>query len=112
MTVFFGFSLVESMIPEGAIMYKQVIAQEQGVELIKQGVRPCLDQSQQALANIAERLGVNIRSNTIKVEELSIGDSLLVLSALSLPEKISQTIEDQEEENSAKFRFTLWTRLA
>jgi len=107
MTIFFGFTLIESMIPEGAIMYKQVITQEQGIELIKQGVRPCLNQSQQALVNIAERLGVNIPSAVVKAEELSIGDSLLVLNALSLPGK-----EDQEEVNSAKFRFTLWTRLA
>jgi hypothetical protein len=110
MTIFFGFTLVESMIPEGAIVYKQVITQEQAIQLIKEGVKPCLNQSQQALANIAERLGVNIPSVAVKVEELSVGDSLLVLSALSLPGP--QTIEDQEEVNSAKFRFTLWTRLA
>jgi hypothetical protein len=110
MTIFFGFTLAESMIPEGAIMYKQVITQEQGAELIKQGVKPCLNQSQQALVNIAERLGVDITSVAVKAEELSIGDSLLVLSALSLPGP--QTIEDQEEVNSAKFKFTLWTRLA
>jgi len=105
MTVFFGFTLVDSLIPEGVIMYKQIVTQEQAAELLKEGVKPCLEQSRQALMNIASRLGIEIPSPVItsNVEELSIGDSILVLTNQS---------GYTEDITNAKFKFTLWTRLA
>jgi len=105
MTVFFGFTLIDSLIPEGVIMYKQIVTQEQAAELLKEGVKPCLEQSRQALMNIASRLGIEIPSPVITstVEELSIGDSILVLTNQS---------GYTEDVTNAKFKFTLWTRLA
>ena len=45
MTVFFGFTLIDSLIPEGVIMYKQIVTQEQAAELLKEGVKPCVPPS-------------------------------------------------------------------
>ena len=55
--------------------------------------------------NIASRLGIEIPSPVItsNVEELSIGDSILVLNNQS---------GYTEDVTNAKFKFTLWTRLA
>lgn len=104
MTVFFGFTLIDSIVPENTIMYKQVITQEQAIQLIKEGVRP-LNQSQQVLTNIASKLGVDISNSTTvsNVNELSIGDSILTLT----PQH-----NHTEGTDNAKFKFTLWTRLA
>jgi len=105
MTIFFSFTLVDLVVPENAIIYKQIVTQDQAIQLIKEGVKPCLEQSRQALMNIASRLGIEIPSPVITstVEELSIGDSILVLTNQS---------GYTEDVTNAKFKFTLWTRLA
>jgi hypothetical protein len=104
MTIFFGFTLVDSVVPENAIMYKQTLVREQAFSLINQGVKP-LGHSQQALTNIVSKLGINISNTTTcsSVEELSVGDSVLVL-----------TTEHgcTEDVANAESKFTLWTRLA
>jgi len=103
MTIFFGFTLVDSVVPENAIMYKQVISQEQAISLINEGVK-LLDQSQQTLTNIASKLGVNISNSVTNSDiELSIGDSVLTLT----PQH-----NHANDVANAKFKFALWTRLA
>ena len=105
MTIFFSFTLIDNAVPENAIMYKQTLKQEQAVSLINQGVKP-LGHSQQALTNIMSKLGVNISNTTTRfsAEELSVGDSILVLTA---QHGCTEDIANAE----SKFTFTLWTRL-
>jgi len=103
MTVFFGFTLVESMVPDDAIMHKQVLTQDQAIEVLKEGVRPCLSHSQKGLGDLASRLGIDIppTATFTNMEELSIGDNFLVISN-----------QNEYTEDVANAKFTLWTRLA
>jgi hypothetical protein len=104
MTIFFSFTLVDSVVPENAIIYKQIVTQDQAIQLIKEGVKPCLEQSWQALMNIASHFGIATPIPAAsQIEELSVGDSFLVLNNQS---------GYTEDVTNAKFKFTLWTRLA
>jgi hypothetical protein len=114
MTVYFGFAFADSMIPGNALLRKQVLTQEQAVELINRGVVPCLNPSHKATIDaMAVRCGivVPIPSTAPKIE-LEVGDSVIVLGVRGLP-RLDATRHEYTAEEIAKatFSFSLWTRL-
>jgi len=102
MSTFFNTKLVESMIPENAIMHKQLLTQDQAMVFIKESVTPCSEQAHQILEKIASSLGIAVPKSTSRIpDELSIGDNFLLL--ITQPE---------HGEYKAPSKFVLWTRLA
>jgi len=102
MSTFFSTKLVESMVPENAIMHKQSLTQDQAMVFIKEGVVPCSEQAHQILEKITSSLGIAISKSTRIPDELSIGDKFLLL--ITQPE--------HGDECKASSKFVLWTRLA
>jgi hypothetical protein len=99
---FFDLALVESMIPNEAILHKLVLTRDHAAALFRDGVIPCSEQAYQALVSLkAAGLEVNIihAPNSIH-EELSLNEQFLVMTPLQRP------IQPE-----LPYKFTLWTRV-
>jgi len=100
--MFFDLTLVESMVPDNAIMHKQVLTRDHAAALFKDGVIPYSEQAYQALMSLkAAGLDVNaIHAPNSLNEELSIYENFLVAAPLQRATK-----------DELPYKFILWTRV-
>ncbi len=60
MSTFFGTKLVESMVPDHAIIHKLVLTQDQAAVLLREGVVPCSQRAHQTLLDL-KVAGLDVR---------------------------------------------------
>lgn len=110
--VFFGFALADSMFTQEEVsLVRKRISVKEAVDLINQGVLPCLNPSHVAtISAMNERFGIEVEIPAIAPKvELENGDKLIVMSIKGLP-RLDATRHEYttEEVAQATFDFSLW----
>ena len=108
---FFGFALADSMFSGDVTIRRRSLTAGEAVEMVQQGVVPCLNPSHEATISAMEaRFGiiVPIPATPPRVE-LGAGDSVLVMGVRGLPRLTDRHEYSEEEVASATFSFALYT---
>lgn len=109
--VYFGFALADSMFAGDCKIERKQFTQEEAVEMIKQGVVPCLNPSHEATINAMKaRYGINVEIPATPPQvKLAVGDTLLVMGVRGLPRLTDRHEYSAEEIAGATFSFSTYT---
>jgi len=111
MATFFGFALADSMFVGNCSISRRSLTVEEAVEIVGQGVVPCLNPSHAAtIAAMRERFGIDIEIPEIPPRvSLGHGDSVMVMGVRGLPRLTDRHEYTAEEVASATFSFSVYT---
>ena len=110
-TKFFGFALADSMFSGDCTISRRELTADEAVELVQQGVLPCLNPSHEATIRAMEaRFGIVVPiPETPPRVVLGPNDSVLVMGVRGLPRLTDRHEYSEEEVASATFSFALYT---
>jgi hypothetical protein len=107
MTIYFGFAIADSMIPDDADIQKRKLEIEEAKELIQTAV-PCVNASHTAtIEAMTERFGIQLEiPEKPPMVNLQYGDVLVVMGVRGLPRLTDRHHYTEEEIAAASFKFS------
>jgi hypothetical protein len=108
---FFGFALADSMFVGDCKIDRMALTPEEAVEMIGQGVVPCLNPSHEAtIQAMTSRFGIEVEIPATPPQvKLATGDTLLVMGVRGLPRLTDRHEYNTEEIAGATFSFSTYT---